>query len=563
MEGLELSFGQNLELKPPSDCYDFRAWAQYFSKLNSLNIASISGSKFEDCVSNFKKFLHTFPWLYAYWDKLANFLWSSRCELSLTQNIYLSALSKTTLYYSIDMWLCYIKFFKANLPQTEQDKMRQIHTASLDAVGRHYCSGNLWRLALNYEDENRRSTFPLLAKSITCPTSELKQFWAELQLILPKVSLSDFQLFIANKEKSISELLLLFDETIVPPSQASELAQQLADDTEERSNCINILAEIYNASLDKISSRCQYEENINRHFFHFNAPDEVQISNWERYTSFLEDQFNKTHSKESFDDVVLTFERALIPCAFIDNIWIRYANFLEDNISLNFATNEDVREVYQRIPFKVMPGAKIIYAEFEEVYSPNENAPKIYSEMAQSNNAEQIIASATYQIRSHSLLDTNDNNNDNSYDGATEILRKGRDRLLEKGDMEGASAVAAALLDFNESSDNISGAVYITKYAKKYSAQDPNETSNYLFNAIFNSTSSTIEDKLSFLRLYLELMGKHGIQANFQLNLETEYQRLKNKLVWNENYFDQKFLLSKQWPELKMKEWLQYLKEIK
>lgn len=565
---VEVSLGEDSELNPPSDPYDFKCWIQYFSKISNLNIASMAGSTFEQCISNYKKFLETFPWLYTYWDKFANFIWVGKGELTNAKDIYTTALSKSTLYYSIDMWLCCIKFFKSNLPQTEQEKMRQIYSAALDAVGGHYCSGNLWRLALNFEDENRRSTFSLLAKAITYVTSDLKTFWAELQLILPKTPLSNFQLFLDNKDKTVTELFSLFDTVALQPSQMNEFAQQEAtDDAEERSIYIGRLTEIYNNSLAKIASRSIYEENINRHFFHFNAPDEAQISNWERYASFLEEEFKKAPSKENFDDIVLIYERALIPCAFIDTMWIQYANFLEDCSNDSFTDIDEARKVYKRIPFNVIPDAKIIYAEFEEVYSPTENAPSIYSEMAQSDFAEQIIASASYQIRSHSLLNNYSNPNpefaQSLNDIALEILRNGRDRLLEKGDIDGSSAVAAFLLDaFGELSDKISGAIYVLKWAQTYANSDPDATSNYLYEAIYNAPS-LYEDKLELLKIYIEFMRRHGSKASFQLQLEGEYIRMKNKFIWNKDYFNQKFILSKQGPEQKMKDWIYYSKEIK
>ena len=156
-----------------------------------------------------------------------------------------------------------------------------------------------------------------------------------------------------------------------------------------------------------------------------------------------------------------------------------------------------------------------------------------------------------------------DSNFEGSSNEAATILRNGRDRLLEKGDIDGASTIAAFLLDtFGEFSEKISGAAYVSKWAKICANSDPDAVSNYLYDAIYNSPS-LFEDKLELLKIYLEYMRRHGSNAGFQLQLEGEYLRMKNKYIWNKDYFNQKFILSKQGPEQKTKDWIYYSKEIK
>ncbi|OHS96135.1 hypothetical protein TRFO_37718 [Tritrichomonas foetus] len=542
-------------LSPPENPYDYQEWTNVISKIDVSESASMTGQEFQSCVELYSKFLETFPWLYAYWTKYANLIYSGKSDLQAAKEIFNKALSKNVLYYSVEMWLEYIMFFQVRLPHTEQDQMRTIFCQALDSIGTHYHSGEIWSLAMNFESEHKRPYFHLLAKSIAQPTDKLDRFWSELQSMLPRIPVG--QLISFDLSKSVTELT----------SQAEQISQQpprIMSPQEEqsiRAQYTTSITDVYNSSLAKLSKVNYFEININRHFFHFNSPDDAQIGNWEAYSANLEKVFKQTHSKSDFDAVVQIYERALIPCAFIDSIWLHYASFLEDCALMQeprYATIDDARNIYLRIPMAVMPSAKVVYGEFEEVYSP-EKAVAVYTELSGSYYAEQIIAAAYYTKRTHPP-DSN---------VAQQVLAAGRDRLLSVGDRDGASVVAAVLLDLsNEASEGITGAAYTSKYARRIAESSPQQANELLFNAIFPNDSTPledripIEDRVSLFPVYIEFNRKHGMPANFQMSMELNYNKLKNKLTWHRNYFDQTYLIQGQQPEQKAKMWADYQSNI-
>ena len=94
------------DLSLPADIYNFKECTSIFSMISTLNIASMTSTTFQKCISNYQRFLSTFPWLYVYWDKYATFVWSGKGDLDLVRKIYFEALSKKCLFYSVDMWIC-------------------------------------------------------------------------------------------------------------------------------------------------------------------------------------------------------------------------------------------------------------------------------------------------------------------------------------------------------------------------------------------------------------------------------------------------------------------------
>lgn len=533
-------FSSDQDFTPPKNLYDFRAWTELISKIDVNDNSSMTGQTSQLCNNNFRTFLKAFPWLHKYWTKFAQFIWSAKYDLKTVEPIFVEALSRNTLIYSVDMWLEYIKFFQTHLAQTEQHRLRGIFASALDAVGSLYNSSEIWHMALNYENEHRRTRFFLLSKVISYPVSELKQFWAELQTILPRVPVGQLKQFDPNK--TVTEL---FSET----EQVSNQVLPPNAEIQARAEANKRLSDLYNASLKMLSKRYGYEINITRQHFDFISPDEIQIGNWEAYASMLEKEYNADPSWVNYNSVVQCYERAIIPCAFVDSIWLNYANFLEDAANSHhrqkFASVEDARAVYNRIPYQVLPSAKIVQAEFEEVYSST-LATELYNQMALSNYAEQIVAAAYYAQRTI------------NEEEAAAVLRSAAVRLIENNDLEGGSVIAATLLNLkNEATANAGGAVYLTEYARRLIQSDPEQSSMILYDFIYkNENTPPLEDRILVLDIYLEYARTKSMPADFQLNLENERNKLRNKLVFNQDYFNNSYMLSARHPEQKLREWL-------
>lgn len=534
-------FNSDQVFTPPENPYNFRAWMELISKIDSVDPSSLPHQQTQLCLSNFNTFLETFPWLHKYWSKYAAFTYSVNFNILSAKQIFMKALSKSKLIFSVDMWIEYIKFLQTHLSASEQDSLGKVFAEALDAVGSLYNSSEIWHLALNYEHEHRRTRFFLLSKVITYPVADLKQFWAELQTIISRVPIGQLRQF--DPRKPVSELLTMQEQPanlVLPPTTEKQMREEITSQ----------LSNYYNESLKILSKRYKYEINISRQYFDFNSPDEIQIGNWEAYTAMLEQEYREKPTIENYIAATQCYERALIPCAFVDSIWLNYANFMEDvarnsSTQKTFASIDDVRDIYERIPYDVLPSARIVYAEFEEVYYATK-ASSTYDQMASSKYAEQVVAAAYYAKRT------------SGDDQAAEILRSAAQRFIQADDQEGGSVVAATLLELaNESTNDVFGAIYLSEYAKKLIYSDPEQSNKILYDFIYNNQKNvTLEDKILMLDIYLEYARNHSISAGFQLDLEILRNKFRNKLVFNKDYFNNTYMLSGRPPEQRMKEWI-------
>lgn len=533
------------EIEEVSNPYDFRQWVKIMKQIDLKDSGAISGDEYQKYDSLYQQFLSVFPWLHKYWTKYALFVWNAKQDLTLIREIYRNALSRSKLMYSVEMWREYINFFQINLPATDKATIKEIYAEALDAIGAHFNSSEIWNIVLNFEAENQVSRFLLLAKAISNPISELKRFWSELQTLISRVPSRILHQF--DPSRSVRELLFFQDRPEphnYPPTREMEILKSVSEK----------LTKLYHESLEQLSKSYKYISNISRYYFLFESPDDIQIGNWEQYAEMLEDEFREKLTKQSFDAVVHCYECALIPCAFISSIWISYANFIEDAAVSNsqsnqYATIDDCRSIYQRIPFNVIPQAKSIYAEFEEQYYPA-SAAQIYLEMSQSQYAEQVVSSVYFTLRTQGL------------DAAAHLLRTSIKRFVEGGNEVASSVLAAALLDLcNETSDNVNGSVYLSEYANKLVSNDPQAANTALYDLCYNNTHLKLDDKLVLLQIYMDYAMVNGVKSDFQLQLQKTFDEKKNKLIFNQDFFNQQFLISKQPTELKKKLWIENLSE--
>jgi hypothetical protein len=504
--------------------HDYKAWTDAISKVDILESRSFSQHELTRNLALYAEFLKVYPWLYAYWIQYANLLLAATDDFSrATALLRNEALAPSALKYSIEMWSEYLKFQSLHHPANAKTLIHAVYIEALENAGSLFGAGPLWRSAVSLETELSGRPFFLLAKAMCYPVNEIRELWADLQAVLPKTPTAELLAF--APDLPLSELLGL-----------SVGAVEFGDEQTVRSEAIEKLSVLYHNALKNQCKRLKYESLITRTYFHFNSPDESQIMNWENYITMLEEDGTEQERIE-------LFERALIPCAHIEGIWIRYANYAE-TLSLDFA-----RQIYGRIPYRVMPRTRILFAEFEEQNSHPDVCRAIYQELAESDVAELIIAAAHFELRSGDAS------------AAVAILTAARDRLME--DVNGCGLIAAELLEIGGvESDIPPSAVYIAKLANRVITADPQRANTILYEAILGKNRVLLEDRVPLLKLYLELLRQFGTEANFQLEMELLFHKLSNLLVWHKDYFGHSFLASAQPPEARPRAWIEYQKQI-
>lgn len=523
------------ELSAPSNPYDYRSWIALLDKVSLTESSNLSSSEYNKFLEYFESFLQNYPLLYAYWSKYAQFVWIETESYEDVEKIFLKALDRNILFYQVEMWEEYIKFVTYHQHPDGTNHLRQVIASALDSIGSCFKSSPIWKLAIESERNNSEICFFLMAKAVSFSQEDLKEIWNDLLNLLSKIPTNIITEL--NIDISCTEFFGQKHETY-------HNADISTDDHEARAEAIEKLTSIYEKSLREYNERISFENSFSRNYFHFNVPDIAQISKWESYISLFENKFNESNDMIHYNYIIEIFERALIPCNHIKSIWLKYARFLETHDKI-----EEARSAYLRIPFDIIPSAKIFYAEFEEVYCI-ENAINIYKEMSTSKYAQHVISSAQFRKRSS-----------HEESEIVEMLRNSRNRFLEENDKDGASLIASALFEMTgEPTDELYTATYISKLSKSFS--DPQKPNELLYHSIYESPDVLLEDKVALLKLYLEYIREWGISGAFQFQMEMELIRLKNQLIWHKQYHEQTFLMGQLEPDAKMNSWIEYQKAL-
>ena len=74
---------------------------------------------------------------------------------------------------------------------------------------------------------------------------------------------------------------------------------------------------------DEVDKRYRFEEKIKRTYYHVKPLDLKQLKNWNAYLDF-------EISEGDHERIVVLFERCLIPCANYEQLWWKYAKYLEN-----------------------------------------------------------------------------------------------------------------------------------------------------------------------------------------------------------------------------------------
>lgn len=117
--------------------------------------------------------------------------------------------------------------------------------------------------------------------------------------------------------------------------------------------------ETFQRTATRTNERWQYESRITRNYFHVVELDTDQLDNWDAYLDYME------HNAAIHETVAL-YERALVPGALYEGLWLRYARWR--NATQPHA-QEDVRNVYRRAAVMVpraRPQVRYQWCLFEE-----------------------------------------------------------------------------------------------------------------------------------------------------------------------------------------------------
>ncbi|CAL9732633.1 pre-mRNA-processing factor 39 [Monosporozyma unispora] len=216
-------------------------------------------------------FVTKYPFLFGYWKKITAIEYQL---YGLEKSVEALATSVKKFPQSLELWCDYFKVLIANYPK-DVERIRSLFKHAKDLIGWQFYAHVFWDLYITFE---------------TKQGSELKGLYAEI-----------IELPLHQYAKYVKPYKALLKD---PKDIASLHSKVKSNQT--------IVGEIW-----------KYESKIKQNFFNLTPLPKTEVDNWEQYTTFV------INSKKDTRLVRSIFERALIPCCFIEELWIKYIDWFQ------------------------------------------------------------------------------------------------------------------------------------------------------------------------------------------------------------------------------------------
>ena len=338
---------------------------------------------------SFDLFLKRFPHAHRYWIRFANL----EFRLGFTENAKRVFLEGVSNVASVELWKEYCEFMLMASP--DSDATRAVFESAVAQVGLHFLSHGVWDKYIEFEEREQDPVrlAKLYARIVRIPLHQYARYFAKFFELAPTVPIEEIV-----PATVIEQFRAEFE---VDKAEQEEKPKQTADESraEEEADLSSRVADyhyqIYVTTQNQVAARWQYEAMIKRSFFHVVYLPEAELVNWRRYLYFEEVEGNE-------DRIITLYERAVIPTARYEEIWLRYARWLVAS-----DLPEQARTVFQRGAYSVPIGRtelRLQFARFEESQGFPETAKEIYSSIIEALPAcvEAIIGLANLKRRHES-----------------------------------------------------------------------------------------------------------------------------------------------------------------
>lgn len=353
----------------------------------------------------FTSFFKHYPYCYGYWKKYAD-MEKTLNDADAAEKVFEEGVRAIPL--SVDLWTHYINFYKFKQSGKEDyySKVKELFNRALSAAGKEFRSDRLWDLYVTWEEENNNpkgvtKAYDLL---LTIPTQlyshHFEKFQKHVKKNSPREMLStdeflelrqgvvtsskgvdDDDLEDEDEDKSASKVAA--DESVPPgvdddappglepPSKVDKDMMSEEEIELMRKKIIENRKVLFNANEIEVGKRWMFEEGIKRPYFHVKALERAQLRNWKEYLDF--EIQNGTHER-----VIILFERCLIACALYEDMWLKYARYMEEH-DINLARNVYERACKIHLPKKA--NIHFSWAAYEEKRGNVKEAEDILCEL--------------------------------------------------------------------------------------------------------------------------------------------------------------------------------------
>lgn len=265
------------------DCDSLELWEGLISQTEAL-LARNGGNRQVLDVSRsvFDKLLTKYPLLFGYWIKYAQL---EQQYGDGNKSIYERAIN--AFPNSIELWTQYL-----DLQEDDREKKKMLFKRASFLVGQDFLSHPFWDKYLEFcSQEDQVEVKKVLEIIIHIPLHQYARYYEKYR----------------------------------------ELNGGEAQETEESQ-------QIFQQTAKKTNERWPFESKITRNYFHVVELEKDQLENWDQYLDYIE-------LNGSNEEISALYERALIPAALYDSLWLRYVRWMMKN---NGSKEEEIRNIFRR-----------------------------------------------------------------------------------------------------------------------------------------------------------------------------------------------------------------------
>lgn len=305
--------------------YDFNGWTYLLNHVESMNNLEAARSAFEG-------FLPLYPYCFAYWKKISDMEMRHK---NTERSLGILLIGSECVPFCTDLWVPLVENFISygKGKSLEPQCIRVLYEYGLDSAGRGWHSSPLWETCINYEQHDTGDLVQVMGlykRLLSTPTKLYNKHWDHFLAIIrdhhPRnlLSVEEYQKL---RKETCEELKIKYTPcSMVPPKSVHKTPQpedKLTSRMKEKLVASYIKAHEHNE--EEVDKRWKFEERIKRPYFHVKPLDKKQLKNWNEYLDFEIGVGDPVR-------IIPLFERALVACALYEDMWCRYASYMEKHV---------------------------------------------------------------------------------------------------------------------------------------------------------------------------------------------------------------------------------------
>uniref|UniRef100_A0A6A7FSF9 Pre-mRNA-processing factor 39 n=1 Tax=Hirondellea gigas TaxID=1518452 RepID=A0A6A7FSF9_9CRUS len=305
--------------------YDFNGWTYLLTHVETMDNIDAARAAFDG-------FLPLYPYCFAYWRKISDM---EAKHGSVERSLGILLEGARCIPACTELWTAALQAVTSYAKQNKLDN-KVTHSAlveCLDNVGLSYRSVEVWDYAIEYHRSNGEvhQMVNTYRKVLRTPTKQYNKHWERfLELVRdyhPRSLLCPEE-YEEMKQQCCKQLNLKYTPgSLVPltvPKKSAQPEDKLSAAVKEK--LVASLVPVHEANEKAVNKRWKFEERIKRPYFHIKSLDRRQLKNWHEY---LELEIKEGDPYR----IIMLFERCLVACGQYEDIWCKYALYMEEHVA--------------------------------------------------------------------------------------------------------------------------------------------------------------------------------------------------------------------------------------